>query len=285
MTRPLLGWLGSKRGLAPVIDEIAGPATGGFYDLFGGSAAVTLHRRAARPDERVVLVELDHDLVRLHREVAQQPDVVCAELGAYREGGWDEGRYLELRDERINGTRVRPASDLIAYNKTAFNGLWRKNRDNRFNVGWNKAARPAIPTDEHVHEVSALLRDVDIEHGNAFEVLGRLGSGDVAYLDPGYGAFTAYGTGRSFHFADFLRLVEAAEAAAARGARIVLSYSDDPEPDDGVLLPAGGGVRRVLRRWDVRHLEVRESVSCDGSGRSRPRREVLAAIGPRSDDP
>ena len=281
MSAPLIKYPGGKRALAPLISEaFGGPCRGTFHEPFAGSAAVTLHRRAAGEVGRVVLGDLDPWLVQLHREVAERPAEVCAELDGYRDVVWTEERY-RAEVARLNAGEVT-AARVVTLNKTCFNGLYRRNRSGRWNVGWNKEPLVGLPGAERIHAVAALLSGADVRQRPALEVLAEAGPGDHVYLDPPYvGTWTGYGQGGRFTLADLAEHIRAARAAADRGARVVLSHLDDPQegPDADLLAPPEGPIRGLLQGWDVRTLDVRASISCTAGGRGR-RSEIIASIGP-----
>ena len=279
--RPLIKYPGGKRKLAAEISAaFGGPCRGTWHDPFAGSAAVTLHRRAAGEVGRVVLSDLDPWLAILHREVAERPNDICAELGGYRGIVWTEESY-RAEVARLNAG-VITAARVIAVNKTCFNGVYRRNRSGLWNVGWNKEPSVGLPTAEHVHAVSALLAGAEVLQRPALEGLAKAGPGDQVYLDPPYvGTWTGYGQGGRFTLADLGELIRAARAAADRGARVVLSHLDDPQegPETDLLASPEGPVRGLLQGWDVRALDVRASISCTPGGRGK-RAEIIASIGP-----
>lgn len=254
------------------------PCRGTFFDAFGGSGAVTLHRRAAGEVARAVLSDLDPWLVAMHREVRDVPEQVASGLAGYRSMVWTEADYLRERASlnQFNGDAAR----FIAINKACFNGLYRKNRTGGFNVGWCKEPHPkGIPTDDHVHGVSGLLSGVHIDRADAVDIVRTAGAGDHVYVDPPYvGTWTGYGQGGIYTIADFRRLVTACRAAASRGARVVLSHADDDETPLE-LVSSMGMVRSLLAGWDVRSIDATGAISCTADGRG-VRREVLASIGP-----
>lgn len=279
--RPVLKYPGGKHDLAQRISTaFGGPCRGRFYELYAGSGAVMLHRRQAGEVDAAWLSDLDAHLVNLHRQVSTRPDRVCEQLAPYRTVAWSEPRY-RLHLEQVNGTDAlgpAAAARLIVFNKTCFNGLYRKNRHGALNAGWNKEPAPRLPTADHILQVGAALSGVVVLQRPALEVLAEAGAGDHVYLDPPYvGTWTGYGQGGTFGWPDLADLVRAAESAASRGARVVLSHLDDT-PTNGSLLAAPGPVRSLLRAWEIETVDVTGSISCDGDTRGK-RREVIARIG------
>ena len=284
MSAPLVKYPGGKRTLAPLISEaFGGPCRGTFHEPFAGSAAVTLHRRAAGEVGRVVLGDLDPWLVALHREVAERPAEVCAELDGYRGVVWTEESY-RAEVARLNAGEIT-AARVIVVNKTCFNGLYRKNKSGAWNVGWNTEPSPRLPSSEDVHAVSALLRGADICRRPALASLFEAKPGDHVYLDSPYvGTWTGYGQASRFTLQDLAHLIRVSRAAADRGVRVVLSHLDDPMErgtSGNMLVATSGPIRNLLQGWDTQPVVARASISCTAGGRGgRP--EIVAAIGPVS---
>jgi DNA adenine methylase len=101
-------------------------------------------------------------------------------------------------DNSSSGTQR--AAQLIALNKTAFNGLYRLNGKGEFNVPWGKYQNPTICDSSNLQNVSDVLRkpEVTVKACDYKEVLlENAKEGDFIYLDPPYNpaSATAYFTG------------------------------------------------------------------------------------------
>jgi DNA adenine methylase len=256
--RPLLKWAGGKRQLLPTLAHYYPAAFERYVEPFVGSGAVFFHLSAsgALDGRRVHLSDVNPDLIGCYLALRDRPDAVIAALAAlereHRSG--DEAFYYAVRDERFNPRRAtlmaraghpsRVAFDypadlaamLIFLNRTGFNGLFRLNRDGRFNVPAGRYAAPRICDPEHLRQVAATFRrrNVTIAYAPFDETLEGAGAGDFVYCDPPYApltrtaSFASY-TADGFTAFDQMRLQEAVIAACARGAHVVISNSSAPE--------------------------------------------------------
>ena len=138
--------------------------------------------------------------------------------------------FYELRNsfntKKIRG--IKRCAAFIYINKTCFNGIYRVNSKNEFNVPYGKYDNPEIFNKNTILEASKLLQGADIicqDYGRIQSYL--KGKGDFVYLDPCYDpikktSFTAY-TPEKFSESDRYRLKDFINIAKLKGVSIVLS--------------------------------------------------------------
>jgi DNA adenine methylase len=190
--------------------------------------------------------------------------VVIAGLEKRRAKVWD-ARYFST--VRAMANAHGRAADLIACIHGSFNGLYRRcKRDGTINTPWNTRT-PALPSADRIRACSSRYQGTTITTCSALQALAAARPGDWVYLDPPYvGAdvFSGYGQGGRYTEHDLHELVRAAEAAADRGAVVVLSH-----------LAAG---LPPMPRWTVTPIDVASSMAAKAKAR-KPRAEVIAVIG------
>src|SRR5690606_35801869 len=87
----------------------------------------------------------------------------------------------ELYNTRKEGQSGQAAL-FIFLNRTCFNGLYRVNRKNEFNVPMGSYKRPTICDKENIFAVSQALRKVEILCGDYEETLNYAGSNTLFYF-------------------------------------------------------------------------------------------------------
>jgi DNA adenine methylase len=223
--RPFLKWAGGKRRLAPFIAQHLPPSFGTYHEPFAGGAAVFFHLRP----RQAVLSDVNDRLVRAYRAVRDDLGGVITALHTLPT---DEASYLEIREldvDRLPDTMV--GAWLIYLSRTAFNGLYRVNRENRFNVPYGHPRLPVAWDVGNLQACSMALQSTRLEVGDFSDVFGRTGEGDVIYLDPPYAppqgkpSFTRY-TSTGFSLTDLVRLRDMAREARRRGAHVLVSNVD-----------------------------------------------------------
>ncbi len=137
------------------------------------------------------------------------------------------------RDGRINGlTDVERAARLLYMLRVCFNGLYRVNSKNQFNVPYGSYKNPKIVDEDNLREVSAYLNkhNVTITNLDFEEASKNITKGDLVYLDPPYAplskteSFTSY-TADGFSSNDQVRLRDLFIELTNRGAYVILSNS------------------------------------------------------------
>jgi len=271
MADPFLKWAGSKRKLLPTLRTLLPTdiASRRYVEPFLGGGALFFDLQP----QNAFLTDANCDLMLTYFAVRNFSDLVLKELRILRERH-NEMHYYRVRDA-YNGT-ARPmrhhdhvpvaqrAAWFIYLNKTGFNGLYRVNKDGKFNVPWGKYDQPTIYDAVTLFEAQEALNASDIALGlggfKCWELEEYAAPGDFIYLDPPYlpvsdsANFTSY-TDEGFGMRDHVRLAALFVTLDKRGCKLMLSNCAHP---DIVALYSG---------YDVKKVEVARSINSDGAGR------------------
>jgi DNA adenine methylase len=269
----VLKYAGNKRKL---MAEIA-PHLGGwegverYVEPFCGALGSALN--AGVPEGvRVVLSDANAEVVNLHLEVARDPAAV--EAAANSLPGGEDGYYAVRAWDRAPGwpgnrTLLERAARPLYLNKRGFNGLYRSNRRGEFSTPWGRKDNPGpIAVTSHADFCRFVRERAEINCRDWRSAVRGCGPGDVVYCDPPYvdlkdprKEFVGY-IG-SFGWSEQVALRDELEAAAARGARVVVSNSWC----DATLELYGG--------WNHRSVQAERYISCKSEGR-KPVMELVA---------
>ena len=238
--RPFLKWAGGKTQLLPRLLERMPSRIDTYYEPFvgGGALFFALASDPQRAPRRAVLGDLSAELITAYATVRDElPDLMRA-LAAL------EARYLDVAHEerqavyyevraREPSHPVEATARMIFLNKTGFNGLYRVNRQGRFNVPHGRHKRPRILDCDGLKAASRVLRVVELLTADFTDVCTSAKAGDLVYFDPPFhplsatSNFTAY-TSTEFGKRDQLRLKFLIDDLTARGINAMLS--DSPHP-------------------------------------------------------
>jgi DNA adenine methylase len=225
-----------------------------YIEPFCGSLClfVSLKPRAA------LVGDINEDLIHFYRQLRVRP-IHVSELA--HGIPTDEESYYQVRaiDSALL-TSAQRAARFLYLNRFCFNGVYRTNREGGFNVARGKHMG-AIPPIEELVAFGGLLRRARLRTADFSELLCEAGRGDFVYLDPPYVGRGVrnrgeYGVG-AFNEDDLKRLRDSVDAAAQRGAKVLVSYADLPK------------VRKMFRGWNVSRIEVERNVSGFANGRAR----------------
>ncbi len=227
---PFLKWAGGKRQLLDKILPHVPHRVRGYHEPFVGGGAVYFAVRATRDLKRAHLGDSNDRLVRTYRGLAANVDRVIDLLASYPH---DRDFYEALRARDPDG---RPDAELAAWmiylNRTGFNGLYRVNSKNIFNVPFGRYKNPRICDAAGLRAVASALQGTELrtEHFSAVER--RAEKGDFVYFDPPYvpvgkKSFVSY-TDAGFGPGEHERLAETARRLKQKGVKVLLSNADTP---------------------------------------------------------
>ncbi|MGA7123205.1 MAG: DNA adenine methylase [Polyangiaceae bacterium] len=229
--RPFLKWAGGKRQLLPALLPHTPTSIGTYFEPFVGGGAL-FFTLAARPPEarprRAVLADVNRRLIRTYKGVKNNVEEVVRQL---RKFPHTPAFFYRFREEKIDGgTDSDVAAWFIYLNKTGFNGLYRVNRENRFNVPFGRYANPTICDEPNLRACSAALAEAELIVEDFAKVVETAKRGDFVYFDPPYvplsatSSFTSY-TSQGFGDVEQERLRDAARNLKKRGVPVLLSNS------------------------------------------------------------
>jgi DNA adenine methylase len=252
---PFLKWVGGKREILPALLPHFPKAFGMYYEPFVGGGALFFHLAP----RHAVLGDSNERLVRAYRGVKQDVDGVIALLRSYPH---KKKFYLELRTREIDeGTDTEVAAWLIYLNKTGYNGLYRVNSKNIFNVPFGAYSKPNTCDEPTLRACARVLAGTTLKHADFEAVASTAARGDLVYFDPPYvprsisSYFTSY-TATGFGPAEQERLREVALRLKRRGVHVRLSNSATPFIE-----------RLYARDFDLVPILAKRRVNRDGHGR------------------
>ena len=216
---PFLKWPGGKRWFAARHAGVFPSTFNCYIEPFLGSGSVFFHLRP----ERALLGDTNAELISSYRGIRSGWKNALALLRKHQAR---HGRkyYYSTRDKEPQ-TLAERAARLIYLNRTCFNGIYRVNREGRFNVPKGSRDSVLLATDDFA-AVARLLRGAQIVVSDFEGLVDKARRGDLVFADPPYtvrhnfNAFIKYNE-RLFSWEDQRRLADALVRARYRGAHIV----------------------------------------------------------------
>jgi DNA adenine methylase len=226
--RPFIKWAGGKGKLLPAILPHVPDQIENFHEPFLGSGAV-FFALASKFKGKANLCDLNDELVNAWNVVREKPDDLLAEIELYKELNKEED-YYKVRASAPEG-QLQRAGRFFYLNQTAWNGLWRVNKNGVFNVPWG--ARPFRGLDRQaILAASRVLAGAAIDNLDFRDAIARAEPGDFVYLDPPYlpasdtSKFCFY-TKKRFTVVDLEELAVLCEQMTYRGINWMMSNRDN----------------------------------------------------------
>ncbi len=143
--KPVLRWVGGKGQLEkPILKAIERLHPGEismYYEPFAGGLAVFFALRRQFKIRSAVLSDTNEELINFYLQIQQAPEALILALRKLRASGSGEKHYYEVRDSRPKADAAR-AARFKYLNARGYNGLYRVNRKNIFNVPWGRHKKP-----------------------------------------------------------------------------------------------------------------------------------------------
>jgi DNA adenine methylase len=257
LARPFLKWVGGKRQLLDALLARVPPKISTYFEPFVGGGALCF----AKTPRHAVLSDQNERLIRTWQGIKNDVEGVIARLSTYPH---DRAFFGEMRSRDIDReSDADVAAWLIYLNKTCFNGLYRVNRKNVFNVPFGSYENPTICNAEALRACSVALHGVELKHADFSVVLERAKPGDFVYFDPPYvplsatSSFTSY-TAEGFGPSHQIRLRDTALELKERGVGVLLSNS------------SAGFIREIYaKKFVIEEVMASRNVSSKGTTRGK----------------
>ena len=262
--QPFTKWTGGKRQLLPVIRELMPKTYNRYFEPFVGGGALFFD---LAPKDAVIN-DFNAELINCYQQIKDNPQELIEILKVHQEYNSKE-YYLDLRsadrDERIDMmSEVQRAARILYMLRVDFNGLYRVNSKNQFNVPYGSYKNPKIVDENLVSAISTYLNNnqIEIKKGDFEKAVLDVQSGDFVYFDPPYiplsetSTFTSY-THEGFSYDDQVRLRDTFKKLSDIGAYVMLSNSSS-------FL-----VEELYRDFNIHYVEATRTNGAKSSSRGK----------------
>jgi DNA adenine methylase len=285
LAKPFLKWAGGKNQLLDEIErrlpnELRTGETDAYVEPFvGGGAVFFCIVQKYESIKHFYLFDINEDLVNCYNAVKHDVKSLIVELKSLQKRFFALGEsereqfYFDIRkrfnSEKHSGFETKTAAKLIFLNKTCYNGLYRVNRNNEFNVPFGHYKNPTICDVKNLRAASEILRKVqilcsDFEDGDKY-----IDNKTFVYLDPPYrpisptAGFTSYSK-EDFNEKDQIRLAEFCRRINSKGAKFLLSNSDPKNENMNDRF-----FENHYKGFNIERVKAVRAINCKGSGRGQ----------------
>ena len=229
--KPFVKWAGGKRQVMAEIKKYLPENYNTYYEPFVGGGAVFFELAP----KKAVLNDYNKELMNVFECIKDEAkfEKMCNELN-HHEANHSEEYYYEIRDKDRDKSKFNKLADYkraartIYLNKACFNGLYRVNSKNEFNVPFGKKNKVNTYEGQNLGIVHCILNfnDIELMSCDFEETVKKAKKGDFIYLDPPYDSdtttFNDY-TENGFGKEEQKRLSEVFKDLDKRGCYVMLS--------------------------------------------------------------
>ncbi len=198
--KPFLKWAGGKGQLIDAFDnmfpqELINGKIKTYIEPFVGGGAVLFHILQNYKIEKAYINDINKELINCYRCIKADVEEVIKPLSILENkylSSEDRAKYFYNVRERYNQIHLNghydyeKCADFIFLNHTCFNGLYRVNKEGKFNVPHGKYKNPLICDKENLRLCSQLLQKVEISFGDYRQALSNADKDSFVYFDPPY---------------------------------------------------------------------------------------------------
>jgi DNA adenine methylase len=264
MIIPLVHYVGGKRQLLPELKKYMPKEYNNYYEIFLGGGALLFDLKP----KKAFVNDLNKELINLYMTVKNYPNELIHELGQgyfntekdyYRIREWDRSDKWPIHFQPWE-----IAARTLYLNRNCFNGLYRVNSKNQFNVPYGKHKNEFSFDMTIITDVSKYFNDNDINITNAdFEIAVKdAKEGDFIYQDPPYDPvsntsdFTSY-TKEGFTKNDQIRLRNCFKELTDRGCYCMASNAGTDF------------IKELYKEFHIVDVEATRVLNCKGDKRGK----------------
>lgn len=290
MAKPFIKWAGGKSQLIPEITQrlpqyVQDGTPYIYVEPFSGSAAFAFYLlESDYPPSAIIINDINTDLINLYQIVKSKPNELLAYLKTLQveydklEDKEAKQPYYYAKREAFNernSDAVEHAGLFIFLNRAGFNGLYRVNSKNKFNVPIGSYKKPNFVFEDTILRASEALSTVEIYNQNYEDTLTHLEQLNKQelpaffYIDPPYkplsdsASFTAYAK-NSFNDEDQEKLRAFCDVLDQKGYQWLLSNSDTTNLDKNNLF-----FDELYSQYKIERVKASRSINSIGSKRGQ----------------
>ena len=269
--KPFLKWAGGKAQLLNHLKPLIPHHFNDYFEPFLGGGAMFFYLSSnGLLLNKTYLTDINGDLINVYKCLKKSPEILLAKLIANERNYLKDPLdfYYNLR-RTVYTDNFEKAAQFITLNKTCYNGLYRVNKEGKFNVPMGRYKKPMICDVPNLRNVHIALDPlgVKIECTDYGHILKKASEGDFIYLDPPFSPisetsnFTEYTT-RGFGTKDQENLARIFTILCEKKCKVIVSNSDTKL------------VRDLYKEYKKLTVTSLRSINCQ-SNRRRGNRELI----------
>ena len=269
--KPFVKWAGGKRQIIDKLLKYAPHEFNTYYEPFVGGGAFLFELSP----KKAVINDSNQELMNVYKVLCDEDKFkkMCSVLNHY-EVCHNEEFFYEIRNKDRNKNTYNRLSDYtkaartIYLNKACFNGLYRVNSKNEFNVPFGKKTKVNTYEGNNLITVSNYLtmNDIKILNCDFEEAVKDAKKGDFIYFDPPYDSdtntFNSY-TEDGFSKNEQRRLFEVYKELDNRGCYVMLS-------NHNTIL-----INELYKDYNINVIEAKRNINANGKKRGKVEEVII----------
>ncbi len=272
--KPFVKWAGGKRQIINQLKKYMPDKYNTYYEPFIGGGALFFELFNSY-GKKAVLNDYNKELINVYECLKDENkfEKMCNELN-HHEANHSEEYYYKIRDIDRNKSKLnkmidyKRAARTIYLNKACFNGLYRVNSKNEFNVPFGKKVKVNTYDGQNLGIVHCILNfnDIELMSTDFEEAVSTAKKGDFVYFDPPYDSetetFNSYTEG-GFGKAEQERLFKVFKKLDKKGCYVMLSNHNTKMIND------------LYKEYNIHVVEAKRNINSNGKKRGKVEEVII----------
>lgn len=284
--RPFVKWAGGKGSLIPQLNnfypyELKNGIIERYIEPFVGGGAVLIDILQKYDIQEVYAFDINIDLINSYNVIKSNVEELINNLkqieAEYLQLGQEERKnyFYNIRNEynnyelEENEQNIQRAAQFIYLNRTCFNGLYRVNKNGKFNVPIGSYKNPTICDEENLRQLSQLIQNVQFQHGDYSKSMEYVTENTFVYFDPPYrplnvtSGFTSY-TKEDFNDENQRELARFYGELNVRNAKLMLSNSNPKNINKEDTF-----FDNIYQGFNINQIQASRMINANSNGRGK----------------
>ena len=269
--KPFVKWAGGKRQIMEDLKKCVPNEFNAYYEPFVGGGALFFELAP----KKAFLNDYNKELINVFECIKEDDkfEKMIKELN-HHETLHSEEHYYEVRNIDRNKKKYdrladyKKAARTIYLNKACFNGLYRVNSNNEFNVPFGKKAKVNTYEDQNLGIIHGILNlnDIELSSVDFEEAVKNAKKGDFVYFDPPYDSdtatFNSY-TEDGFGKEEQVRLSEVFKRLDKKGCLVMLSNHNTKL------------INELYKDFNINVIHAKRNINSDGKKRGKVEEVII----------
>ncbi len=261
--KPFVKWAGGKRQLLTELKKYIPKSFDCYYEPFVGGGALLFELSP----KKAVINDFNEELINVYQVLCDEIKYLkmCQILNLY-EKKHSEEFYYKIRNKDRDKFKYSKLNDYVKaartiyLNKSCFNGLYRVNSQNKFNVPFNKKIKVNTYNPDNLLNVHLYLtmNNIVVLNDDFEKSVEKAKAGDFVYFDPPYDtdtdSFTSY-TNKGFGKKEQKRLFNVYHTLDKKGVKVMLSNHNTTY------------INELYKDYNIKVVKAKRNINANGKGR------------------
>lgn len=269
--KPFVKWAGGKRQIIDKLKLYAPDEFNTYYEPFVGGGALLFELSP----KKAVINDYNEELMNVFNCIKDETkfNKMCNELN-HHEANHSEEYYYEIRNKDRDKTKFKRMPDYkrsartIYLNKACFNGLYRVNSKNEFNVPFNRKSKVNTYDGQNLGIIHSYLNfnDITLLNTDFEDAVKNAQKGDFIYFDPPYDSetstFNSY-TENGFGKEEQARLARVYKELSDKGCYVMLSNHNTTL------------IKELYKDFNIHVIEAKRNINANGKKRGKVEEVII----------